>query len=61
MSLIRQRYGNRLTPAQLEEVGKGVAGLVQMLAALQQVQLANSDAPLAVFVPYRQEDGSHAS
>jgi hypothetical protein len=45
----------------LEEVGKGVEGLLQMLAALQQVQLANSDEPLAVFVPYRQEDGSHAS
>jgi hypothetical protein len=61
MGLITQRYGSRLTPAQLEEVGKGVEGLLQMLAALQQVQLANSDEPLAVFVPYRQEDGSHAS
>ena len=61
MGRIIQRYGSRLTPIQLEEVRKGVEGLEQMTAALQQVQLANSDEPLAVFVPYRQEGGTHES
>jgi hypothetical protein len=53
---ILQQYGSRLTPTELEEVRKGVAGLTQMTAVLRQVPLANSDEPCAVFVPYRQED-----
>ena len=55
MDLIIQRYGTRLTPTELEAVRQGVAGLTQVSAALRQVQLANSDEPFAVFVPYRQE------
>jgi hypothetical protein len=55
MDLIIQRYGARLTPTELEAVRQGVAGLTQVSAALRQVQLANSDEPFAVFVPYRQE------
>jgi hypothetical protein len=55
MELIIQRYGTRLTPAELEAVRQGVAGLMQVSAALRQVQLANSDEPFAVFMPYRRE------
>jgi hypothetical protein len=61
MGLITRRYGARLTPAQLQEVRQGVEGLAQMTAALQHVQLANSDEPFAVFVPYRQEGEARAS
>jgi hypothetical protein len=55
LHLITQRYGSRLTPSELEEVRKGVAGLAQVTAALQRVPLTNSDEPFAVFIPYRQE------
>ena len=55
MDLIIQRYGTRLTPTELEAVRQGVAGLMQVSAALRQTQLANSDEPFAVFMPYRQE------
>jgi hypothetical protein len=56
LDLILQQYGTRLTPTEQEEVRQGVAGLVQVTAALRQVPLANSDEPCAVFMPYRQED-----
>jgi hypothetical protein len=55
LDLILQQYGTRLTPTELEEVRQGVEGLAQLTAVLRQVPLANSDEPLAVFVPYRQE------
>jgi hypothetical protein len=54
--LISQRYGDRLTPAELAEVQKGVAGLATTAAALRAVRLDNSNEPVAVFVPYRQEE-----
>ena len=55
LDLIKQRYGARLTPAELEEVQKGVEGIAQAAAALRAVKLDNSDEPFSVFVPYRQE------
>jgi hypothetical protein len=55
MGLITQRYGARLTPAELQEVRQGVESLTQVIATLRQVPLANSDEPFAVFIPYRQE------
>jgi hypothetical protein len=55
MDLIMQRYGSRLTPTELEAVRQGVAGLMQVSAALRQAPLANSDEPFAIFMPYRQE------
>jgi hypothetical protein len=61
MRLITQQYGTRLTPAELQEVRQGVEGLAQVTAALRQVPLSNSDEPLAVFVPYRQEGAAHES
>jgi hypothetical protein len=36
-------------------VRQGVAGLMQVSAALRQAPLANSDEPFAIFMPYRQE------
>jgi hypothetical protein len=56
MALILQQYGTRLGPTELEEVRKGVDGLLHVTTVLRQVPLANSDEPYAVFVPYRQED-----
>lgn len=53
---IRQRYGDRLTPAELEEVKQGVAGIIAAAAALRKVELDNRDEPFSLFVPYRGED-----
>ena len=61
MGLIIHRYGTRLTPAELQEVHQGVEGLVHVTAVLRQVPLSNSDEPLVVFVPYRQEGATHES
>ena len=55
-SLVRQRYGARLTPAELEEVRRDVEGIVQAAEALRAIELGNSDEPYALFVPYCQED-----
>ena len=52
---LKQRYGDRLTPAEWEEVQKGINGLTKATAALRRVKLDNSDEPFSVFVPYRHE------
>jgi hypothetical protein len=52
-ALVRERYGDRLTPAQLDEVRKGVEGAVQAARALRAVRLENRDEPFPPFVPYR--------
>lgn len=56
LALIVQQYGDRLTPAMIEEVRQGVASLTHDALALRAVPLANSDEPGTIFVPYRQED-----
>jgi hypothetical protein len=51
--LIRTRYGNRLTPEQLEGVRRGVAAVVAQSALLRAVRLSNADEPVQRFVPFR--------
>jgi hypothetical protein len=51
--LVSQRYGNRLSAAQLAEVRKVVDGIVQAARALRSVKLQSSDEPFQPFVPYR--------
>jgi hypothetical protein len=55
LALIKQRYSERLTPAELEEVRKGVDGIAQAASALRSVALENGDEPFSIFMPYRQE------
>jgi hypothetical protein len=55
LNLIKQRYGDRLTPAEWEEVKKGIDGITVAAAALRKVKLDNHDEPFSVFVPYRGE------
>jgi hypothetical protein len=45
-ALVRERYGARLTPAELEAVRTGVAALVGDARALRAIRLANADGPL---------------
>ena len=52
-TLLRERYGDRLTAEQLDGVKKGVEGVVEMARALRAVRLGNSDEPMQPFVPYR--------
>jgi hypothetical protein len=52
-SLVRDRYGDRLTPSELEELRKGVEGVVLAARALRAVRLPSSTEPAQPFVPYR--------
>ena len=52
-ALVAERYGARLTPAQLDDVRKGVEAVVTSARALRAVKLANSDEPMQPFVPFR--------
>jgi len=52
-AIVAERYGARLTPAQLEEVREGIEALVTGARALRAVKLANSDEPMQPFVPFR--------
>jgi hypothetical protein len=53
--LLRERYGDRLTPEQLEELRKAVAAQAEAARALRRVALGNSDEPMPTFAPFRAE------
>jgi hypothetical protein len=52
-NMVRDRYGDRLGPEELEGVRKGVEAVVEAAEALRSVKLENSDEPFSVFKPYR--------
>ena len=52
-ALVRRRYGDRLTPEQLDEVRRAVGAIVEMVTALRTVRLTNADEPGQRFVPFR--------
>lgn len=54
-SMVRDRYGDRLSPEELEGVRQGVEAVVEAAEALRSVKLENSDEPFSVFAPYRKE------
>ena len=53
--MVRRRYGDRLSAEELEEVRKGVEGIVENAEALRAVKLDNRAEPFSVFAPYRKE------
>lgn len=53
--IVRQRYGDRLTPEQQEELRGIVRAQVKAARALRAVRLANADEPTQPFAPYRAE------
>jgi hypothetical protein len=53
--IVRRRYGDRLTPDQLNELRKIVAGQLEAARALRAVTLTNADEPMQPFAPYRAE------
>ncbi len=53
--IVRQRYGDRLTREQLDELRKIVQAQVEAARALRAVTLTNADEPMQPFAPYRAE------
>lgn len=54
--LVEGRYGDRLTPEELEEVKKGVERVTEAAEALRKVKTGNWDEPFTVFRPYTKEE-----
>lgn len=55
LDLVRQRYGSRLTAAELDDVRRSIRGIVEGARALRAVRLSNADEPAQPFTPYRAE------
>jgi hypothetical protein len=55
IEIVRQRYGDRLTPEELDEVRKIVQAQVEAARALRAIRLTNADEPVQPFAPYRAE------
>jgi hypothetical protein len=53
--IVRQRYGDRLTREQLEELREIVQAQVEAARALRAVRLTNADEPMQPFAPHREE------
>jgi hypothetical protein len=54
--LVKELYGDRLGPEELEEVRKGVERIVETSEELRAVKLGNWDEPFSVFRPHRKEE-----
>jgi hypothetical protein len=50
--LVRDRYGDRLSPEELEEVRKGVERITETAKALRKAKLENWDEPFSIFKPF---------
>ena len=53
LSIVRARYGARLTPEQLAEIRTVVEGLVKGARAMRAIPLRSSDEPMPTFAPFR--------
>jgi hypothetical protein len=53
--IVRQRYGDRLTPSLMDEVRTIVQAQVEAARALRAMLLTNADEPMQPFAPYRAE------
>jgi hypothetical protein len=54
-ALVRERYGERLGDAELEDVRRAVRAIVEGARALRTVRLSPADEPAPPFAPYRGE------
>jgi hypothetical protein len=50
-ALVRERYGGRLSPDELDAVRTALAGIVEGARALRVVRLDNADGPLLPLLP----------
>jgi hypothetical protein len=53
--MVRDRYGDRLSAEELEEVRKGVEGIAKAAETLRAVKLENGDEPFSIFKPSKKE------
>jgi hypothetical protein len=56
LSLLRLRYGDRLSVEQVDDLRRTMQGIVAQVRALRAVPLANADEPLPRFVPLRGDE-----
>ena len=54
MAVLRQRYGDRLTEDELDEVSEAAKAIAQASEDMREVQLGHGDSPFSV-LPYRQD------
>ncbi|UCH02428.1 MAG: hypothetical protein JSV20_01150 [Candidatus Bathyarchaeota archaeon] len=54
--LIQNKYGNRLSSKELDEVRKQVNSIVETAKTLRSVNLEYDDEPFFVFTPYQKEE-----
>ena len=54
MAVLRQRYGDRLTEDELDEVSEAAKAIVQASEDMRDVQLEHGDSPFSV-PPYRKD------
>jgi len=55
-SLVKEKYGDKIAPEELEEVKKAVERIVETSMELRKVELGNWDEPFSVFKPYRRDE-----
>jgi hypothetical protein len=55
-NLVKEKYGDKIAPDELEEVRKAVERIVETSTELREVELYNWDEPFSVFKPYRREE-----
>ena len=55
-SLVKEKYGDKITEEELDEVKKAVERIVETSMELRKVELGNWDEPFSVFKPYRRDD-----
>jgi len=53
LRVVADRYGDRLTPEELEEVRKALEANLDAANALRSIRLGNWDEPFSVFKPVR--------
>jgi len=53
LKVVIDRYGDRLTPEELEEVRKALEANLDTANALRSISLGNWDEPFSVFKPVR--------
>jgi len=55
-SLVKEKYGDKITEEELDEVKKAVERIVETSKELRKVELGNWDEPFSVFKPYRRDE-----
>jgi len=55
-SLVKEKYGDKIAPEELDEVKKAVERIVETSMELRKVELGNWDEPFSVFKPYRRDE-----